>query len=85
MARILCLGFNNYMPVNLNNMKSLLEIVTILVLLFCVTMLEKMDKDCYPDGPSPYHQNSKQKKMVSTPNFAGLVIGGGRACSKTAK
>lgn len=73
------------MPVNLNNMKSLLEIVTILVLLFSFTMLEKMDDTYCPNRPGPFRDKNRQPNKGRPANIVALATGSSKATIKPAK
>ncbi len=66
-------------------MKSVLEIVTILIFLFCITMLEKMDKACGYSLPASYPLNTKQQKNSAQANLAVFVTGGKAASVKNVK
>ena len=66
-------------------MKSVLEIVTILIFLFCITMLERMNKACGYSLPAPYHQNTKHQKNSTQANLAALITGCKTASVKTVK
>ena len=53
-------------------MKSVLEIVTILIFLFCITMLERMDKSCGYYLPPPAFYNINPQKNNPANSLIGI-------------